>query len=67
MIFIKHKMRLLFLLSSFSIFANAYEIIGKVTKVVDGDTIHVLADNVRYKIRLASIDAPERNQPLGEK
>lgn len=39
---------------------------GKVVKVVDGDTIYALDDTqTRHKIRLAGIDAPERNQPYG--
>ncbi len=40
---------------------------GKVVKVHDGDTIHVLqADNVREKIRLSGIDTPELGQPYGK-
>ncbi len=43
-------------------------LIGKVVKVVDGDTVHVLdAAKTRHKIRLAGIDAPERKQPFGRK
>ena len=39
---------------------------GRVVKVVDGDTIYVLDDAfTEHKIRLAGIDAPERNQPYG--
>ncbi|MBF0361644.1 MAG: thermonuclease family protein [Oligoflexia bacterium] len=35
---------------------------GKIAKVVDGDTVHVLsADNEKAKIRMAGIDAPESN------
>ena len=39
---------------------------GRVVKIVDGDTIHVL-DSGRnlYKIRLAGIDAPESGQDFG--
>jgi len=39
---------------------------GRVVKVFDGDTIHVL-DGVRnlHKIRLAGIDAPESGQAFG--
>lgn len=37
---------------------------GKVVKVVDGDTIHVLdAGRSLYKVRFGAIDAPERGQP----
>jgi endonuclease YncB( thermonuclease family) len=39
---------------------------GRVVKVVDGDTIYVLDDALtQHKIRLAGIDAPEKNQPYG--
>ena len=38
---------------------------GKVVKVADGDTITVLHDDERVKIRLSGIDAPEKAQPFG--
>ena len=38
-------------------------ITGKVTRIIDGDTV-VLATGA--KVRLADIDAPERNQPHGK-
>ena len=39
---------------------------GRVTKVVDGDTLHVRTDaGDAVKVRLAEIDAPEKNQPFG--
>ena len=42
-------------------------VIGKVTKVCDGDTIHVVTDgNVKFKVRLDRIDAPEKDQPYGK-
>jgi endonuclease YncB( thermonuclease family) len=38
---------------------------AKVVSIIDGDTIHVLtASKQDVKIRLASIDAPERKQPF---
>ena len=41
---------------------------GKVVKITDGDTVHVLQDNhIREKIRLAGIDAPERKQAHANK
>ncbi len=46
----------------------AETITGKVIAITDGDTIKVLdAINRQYTIRLAGIDAPERNQPFGSK
>ncbi|WP_243477902.1 thermonuclease family protein [Orrella daihaiensis] len=51
----------------------AYQINGKVVKVADGDTITVRDGSENYRIRLASIDAPETGsgskrpgQPYGE-
>jgi endonuclease YncB( thermonuclease family) len=38
---------------------------GKVTRVVDGDTIDVLLSSGRIRVRLQGIDAPERDQPGG--
>ena len=40
---------------------------GKVVAITDGDTIKVLNDqNEQVKVRLESIDTPERKQPFGE-
>ena len=39
---------------------------GDVVRIVDGDTIVIEAEGARHKVRLAGIDAPERNQPWGE-
>lgn len=48
--------------------ATAEELHGKVVGVTDGDTITVLdADKGQHKIRLAGIDAPEKNQPFGQR
>jgi len=38
---------------------------GRVTKVIDGDTLDVLLATGRIRVRLHGIDAPERNQPGG--
>lgn|SRR5689334_22041419 len=38
---------------------------GKVTRVVDGDTIDVLLSSGRLRVRLQGIDAPEHDQPGG--
>jgi endonuclease YncB( thermonuclease family) len=38
------------------------------SKIVDGDTMTVLkTDNTQEKVRLASIDTPEKGQPYGTK
>lgn len=43
-------------------------VVGKVVKVVDGDTIHVLDPSTKlFKVRLGAIDAPERGQPYFDK
>jgi endonuclease YncB( thermonuclease family) len=48
--------------------AHACALEGRVVGVADGDTITVLDNgNQQHKIRLASIDAPERGQPFGNK
>ncbi len=69
------KLKFLFLLLSFSLLlvsgcttkdqANGYEYQALVIKVVDGDTIHVLQNNLTKKIRLLYIDAPEIKQDYG--
>ena len=41
------------------------EITGTVTRVVDGDTIHVSVGLTKHVIRLSEIDTPERDQPWG--
>jgi micrococcal nuclease len=38
---------------------------GKVTRVIDGDTIDVLLASGRIRVRLHGVDAPERDQPGG--
>ena len=39
---------------------------AKVQRVVDGDTVHVVNKaGEKFKVRLAGIDAPEKNQPFG--
>lgn len=47
-------------------FSPAAEIIGRVVRVADGDTITVLdGSNIQHRVRLAKIDAPEKAQPFG--
>jgi micrococcal nuclease len=43
--------------------AHAYEVIS----IADGDTMTVLVDKTPVKLRLADIDAPEKNQPFGQR
>lgn len=58
---------LLIFLFSFNLFAQK-QIIGKVIRVHDGDTLTLLdANNQQFQIRLAGIDAPELRQEFGEK
>lgn len=40
-------------------------LVGKVTRVVDGDTIHVLLSSGDITVRFFAIDTPESNQPGG--
>jgi endonuclease YncB( thermonuclease family) len=59
------------ILSLFSLFlyspALADTFQGKVVKVVDGDTVTIVDDSgKKHSIRLAGIDAPEKDQPYGD-
>ncbi len=60
--------RLSFLLALYGAEIAAAEILtGQVIHIADGDTLTVLAtDQQRIKIRMAEIDAPEREQPFGQ-
>lgn len=40
-------------------------LVGKVTNVVDGDTIDVQLTSGTIRVRVHGIDTPERNQPWG--
>lgn len=51
------------LLSSISLAATFS---ANVEYVVDGDTVYVIANNTKEKIRLAGIDAPESKQEFGQ-
>ncbi len=56
----------LFLLVFLSLAALADTVTGKVVKITDGDTLYVLDTNYQqHKVRLARIDAPEREQAYG--
>ena len=43
--------------------AHAHQVIS----IADGDTLTLLVDSKPVKIRLANIDAPEKNQPFGQR
>lgn len=45
--------------------AQAEEFDAKVIAVMDGDTVMVLRDGKKIKVRLANIDAPEADQEFG--
>jgi endonuclease YncB( thermonuclease family) len=46
----------------------ADQLVGKVIKITDGDTVNVLTnDNHTHKIRLSGIDAPEKKQAFGNR
>ena len=58
----------IFALITILIWANvavAEEYNAKVIVVIDGDTLVVWHNNAKVKIRLANIDAPEKNQQFG--
>ncbi|MES9897708.1 MAG: thermonuclease family protein [Sedimenticola sp.] len=43
-------------------------ITGKVTRIVDGDTLVFLdQEKQQHRVRLAGIDTPERKQPFGKR
>jgi len=47
--------------------SNAEILQGRVVGVADGDTITVIdTRNTQFRIRLAGIDAPEKQQPFGQ-
>lgn len=57
---------LLFLIGN-QLLSTEKEIIGRVVKVSDGDTIRVLQNKKEFKIRFFGIDAPEKDQAFGQK
>ncbi|HGE5121735.1 TPA: thermonuclease family protein [Escherichia coli] len=42
------------------------ELVGKVGRVLDGDTFELLVDQQPVRIRVIGIDAPEKDQPFGK-
>lgn len=60
-------MKILITLVLLSTSLVAETITGKVISVADGDTITILVDKIKHRIRLAEIDAPElKGQPYGK-
>ena len=57
------KIIIIFLLS-FTILTSQ-TLTGTVSHVSDGDTIHIVANNKKYKIRFYGIDTPEKTQEYG--
>ncbi|HHG2762756.1 TPA: thermonuclease family protein [Escherichia coli] len=43
------------------------ELVGKVGRVLDGDTFELLVDQQPVRIRVIGIDAPEKDQPFGQR
>ena len=46
--------------------ADPHHLAGQVVRIVDGDTIVLKVADAQHRVRLAGIDAPEKNQPWGE-
>lgn len=62
------KIIIALILAAASCTSFADQLVGKVIKVTDGDTVNVLtSDNETHKIRLAGIDAPEKKQAFGNR
>lgn len=60
-----------FIISQFSNFNLTYlmpskEVQGNIIKVYDGDTLTILHNGEKFKVRLYGIDAPESNQSYGK-
>ncbi|GKS60034.1 endonuclease [Nitrospira sp.] len=53
-------------LSASAIWAEAGEFHGKVSRVIDGDTVEIRHDGRTERIRLRGIDCPELRQPYGK-
>lgn len=57
------KFFLLLIFFPFELFSQTYS--GTILSVIDGDTFILQTEEENIKVRLASIDAPEKDQPFG--
>jgi len=57
---------LIALLCGIALSVQAETFNAKVIMVMDGDTVMVLRGNQKIKVRMANIDAPEKNQTFGK-
>lgn len=49
------------------LYASLFAFVGKVVSIHDGDTITVLQNKQKIKVRLFGIDAPEKKQDYGQR
>jgi len=70
---LRHKSAVRLLLGLLSLFpfvpapaADEPVLAGRVTRVIDGDTLDVLLATGRIRVRLQGVDAPEHDQPGGQ-
>jgi endonuclease YncB( thermonuclease family) len=63
---LKTLIALILLCCCIALSAQAETFTAKVIVVMDGDTVMVMREGQKVKIRLANIDAPEKAQPFGK-
>jgi len=57
------KVFLILTLTCATLLSHAHQVIS----IADGDTLTLLVDQKPLRIRLANVDAPEKNQPFGQR